>query len=383
MHVLGKTKTMTTQIPIKTVLMRGGSSKAVFLRTQDVPTDERKRTALLLALFGSPDRRQIDGLGGADYLTSKCALMGPPTRPDADIDYTVGQVSVEHPLVSYDTNCGNISAAAGLYAVEEGYVPATGPETLVRVHNTNTGKILRMKIPVENGKAVTEGNFAIDGVPGTGAEIKMDFSLTAGAATGQLLPTGRPVDRIEVETLGKSIDISIVDIANICVYIKAQDLGLIGTELPGTFSEKTLDTLEEIRRKAAVLAGIDSYLLPFQVLVSEPRDYPEFLTGRTVQAANTDVVARLFVERTLHKAYAGTGATCLAVAAKVDGSVVHQMARSRNNGEVRIAHPSGVLPIMTDVGRQGDGWTVNEVLFSRTARRLMEGTAFVRPSALA
>jgi methylitaconate Delta-isomerase len=375
---------MAKQIPIRTVLMRGGSSKAVFVREEDIPADEKGRSKFLLALFGSPDRRQIDGLGGADYLTSKCAIMGKPSRPDADIDYTIGQVSVEHPLVSYDTNCGNISAAAGLYAVEEKFIPAQGRETVVRVHNTNTGKILRIKIPVEGGEPVIEGNFAIDGVPGTGAEIKMDFSQTTGAATGHLLPTGRPIDRIEVEALGgKSIDISIVDVSNICVYIRARDLGLTGAELPGSLSPKTLEALEEIRRKAATLAGIESYLLPFQVLVSEPQDYNEFLTGRSVKAVDSDIVSRLVVEGIVHKAFAGTGATCLAVAAKIDGTVAFDSSRRRNSGDVRIAHPSGILPIVADVSRHGDSWTVNEVLFSRTARRLMEGTAFLRPGALA
>ena len=174
--------------------MRGGSSKALFLRESDLPADQIERTKLILALFGSPDKRQIDGLGGSDYLTSKCAVMGPPTHPDADVDYTFLQVSVENPIVSYDINCGNISAGAGLYAVQEGYVTPTDPETLVRVYNTNTGKILRMFIPTENGKPITDGGFSIDGVPGSGAEIRLDFSQTSGAATDELLPTGHETE---------------------------------------------------------------------------------------------------------------------------------------------------------------------------------------------
>jgi 2-methylaconitate cis-trans-isomerase PrpF len=375
---------MEGQIRVRTVLMRGGSSKAVFLNESHIPADEASRTKLLLALFGSPDKRQIDGLGGSDYLTSKCAIMGPPSRPDADVDYTFVQVSVENPVVSYDINCGNISAAAGVYAIEEGYVRSTEPETLVRVHNTNTGKIMKMKVPVAGGTPKVDGDFAIDGVPGTGAEIKMDYSQTAGAATGRLLPTGNAVDKIRVETLGKTVDVSIVDIANLCVFIRAPDLGLKGTEMPGEVPAQTLKALEEIRVKSTEKAGIKSYLLPFQVFVGPAQDFNEFLTGRFVPAKDVDFVARLFVEGIMHKAYAGTGATCLATAAKIQGTVVSEYYRPRNSDEpVRIGHPSGMLPIRADVERNVDGWKVNEVLFSRTARRLFEGYAYVRNARLA
>lgn len=367
---------------IRTVIMRGGSSKALFLRDEDLPQDEEGRTRLLLALFGSPDKRQIDGLGGSDYLTSKCAIMSKATRDDADIDYNFAQVSIENPIVSYDINCGNISSAAGLYAVEEGFVAAVEPETTVRVHNTNTGKILRIKVPVKNGKPVTEGAFAIDGVPGTGAEIKLDFSLTSGAATGQLLPTGKERDRIFVASLGREIDVSIVDIANTCVFIKASDLGLSGSELPQTMPASAVEILDEIRVLAAELAGIKSYLLPFQVIVAEPHDYVDFLYGRVIPKDGHDLVARLFVEKIMHKAYAGTGATCLAVAARIDGSVVHDVTRKRNAPDLRIGHPSGTLEIEANVSRGSEGWNVEEVLFSRTARRLMEGDALLLESRL-
>mgnify|MGYP000043433121 CR=1 FL=1 len=367
---------------IRTVIMRGGSSKALFLRGEELPQHEEDRTKLLLALFGSPDKRQIDGLGGADYLTSKCAIMSAPSRDDADIDYCFAQVSVENPIVSYDINCGNISSAAGLYAVEEGFVTAVEPETLVRVHNTNTGKILRIRVPVRDGRALTEGDFSIDGVPGTGAEIKLDFSLTSGAATGTLLPTGNEKDTIYVPSLGRDVDVSIVDIANTCVFVKAIDLGLKGSEIPATMPAAAVEALDEIPSIAAQRAGIKSYLLPFQVVVAEPHDYPDFLHGRTVRGEDHDLVARLFVERTMHKAYAGTGATCLAVAARIDGSVVSEVTRKRNTTELRIGHPSGTLSIVTDVSRETDGWSVNEVMFSRTARRLMQGDAFVQTSRL-
>lgn len=374
---------MDDQLAVKTVLMRGGSSKAVFLDARDVPSEPGARERFLLALFGSPDKRQIDGLGGSDYLTSKCAIIGPPTKAGADVDYTIAQVSVEHPVVSFDTNCGNISAAVGPYAIQERIVPPVEPWTVVRVHNTNTGKILRIKVPVRDGKPVTEGDFAIDGVPGTGAEIQLDFSLTGGAATGKLLPTGRASDFVELEGLRKRVEVSVVDIANPCVFVRAHDIGLTGYELPGALSPAQVALLEEIRVKSGRLAGIDSYLLPFQVTVAPPQDFREFLTERAVPAASFDLAARLYVEGILHKAYAGTGATCLAVAARIEGTVVHDVCRARDmRAPIRIGHPSGVLGIVGDVTRDGAGWHVNEVLFSRTARRLMEGTAFVRRARL-
>lgn len=372
------------QIRVRTVIMRGGSSKAVFLNENHVPADPKARARFLLALFGSPDKRQIDGLGGSDYLTSKCAIMGPPSRADADVDYTFVQVSVENPVVSYDIACGNITSAAGLYAVEEGYVRARSPATVVRVHNTNTGKVLKVTVPVHNGIPRVEGEYGIDGVPGTGAQVDLDFSGTAGAVTGKVLPTGNVRDRIESRVLGKAFDVTIVDVANPCVFISAATIGLTGAEQPNTLPTRMLDALDEIRAESARLAGIKSYLLPFQVLVGPPQDYNDFLTGRPLRAADRDLVARLFVERVMHKAYAGTGATCLGVAARIAGSVVHDQCPAVDpQAPLRIGHPSGMLPIVADVTKEGGEWKVNEVLFSRTARRIMEGWAYVRKARLA
>jgi len=371
------------QIRVRTVLMRGGSSKAVFLNESDVPRDHEERTRFLLALFGSPDKRQIDGLGGSDILTSKCAIIGPPSRPDADVDYTFAQVSVDKPIVNYDIACGNITAAAGSYAVEEGYVEATAPFTTVRVHNTNTGRVMRITVPVRNGMPQVEGDCAIDGVPGTGAEIKLDFSGTAGAVTGKILPTGNVRDVIEVQTLGRRVDVSVVDVANPCAFVAAADLGLTGGELPGHVPELTLDAIVEIRSASAHLSGIDSHLLPFVVTIGEACSYHDYLTGRMLPAEQCDLVARLFSERNMHKAYAGTGATCLAVATRIIGTVPHAIVRpGPATAPLRIGHPSGVLTITADVAAVDGAWKVNEVVFSRTARRLMEGWAYVRKARL-
>ncbi|MGB3391540.1 MAG: PrpF domain-containing protein [Pseudaminobacter sp.] len=373
---------MSEQHSISAVVMRGGSSKAVFLKEQELPASEESRAKLILALFGSPDKRQIDGLGGADYLTSKCAIMGPPTRPDADIDYTFAQISIVKPIVSFDVNCGNISAAAAVYAIEEGYVKADAPQAVVRVHNTNTGKVLRMKVPIVDGRPLIEGDFVIDGVPGSGAEIQMDFSDTAGACTGSLLPTGSPLDMISIPGIEEPISVSIVDVANMCVFIRASDLGLTGCELPGEVPAHTLAILEQIRVKSAAMSGVNSHILPLQVLVGAPQDYPAFVDGLQVRGEDVDLIARLFCESMMHKAYAGTGATCLAVAARIEGTTVHQLARTHNEARIRIGHPSGVLPVQVQVQSGNGNWQVKEVLFSRTARRLMEGTAFVREALL-
>ena len=369
------------QVRVRVVYMRGGSSKAVFLEESDVPRDPEERTRFLLSLFGSPDRRQIDGLGGADLLTSKCALMGPPTRPDADIDYTFVQVSVDNPVVSYDIACGNITTAAGVYAIEEGYVPVATPVTQVRVHNTNTGKVIRLGVPIHGRGPAVEGGFAVDGVPGTGAEITMDFSDTAGACTGRILPTGRVRDRILVPSLAREIDVSIVDVANPCVFIDAAALGLNGTELPADISDSMTGLLEEVREASCRIAGMDSYLLPFQVIVGGPRSYRSY-AGTTIAADQCDLVARLFVDRGMHKAYPGTGATCTAVAASIDGTIARAHRRAQG-GVLRIGHPSGIMPIAVDVARDGEGWNVRRVGFSRTARRLMDGFAYVRKARIA
>jgi 2-methylaconitate cis-trans-isomerase PrpF len=174
--------------------MRGGTSKAVFLRGELLPQGRSERNAVILSLFGSPDPRQIDGLGGADLLTSKLAILDPPSRADADLDYTFAQVSITEPVVDYDINCGNISASVGAYAVDEGLVEVVEPATRVRIHNTNTGRILVAEVPIVNGAAAVEGAYVVQGVPGSGAPIALDFSQTAGGVTGSLLPTGRELD---------------------------------------------------------------------------------------------------------------------------------------------------------------------------------------------
>lgn len=369
-----------TKIPC--TIMRGGTSKGIYLDIKDLPEDKELRDKTILAIFGSPDVRQIDGLGGADPLTSKLAIIGPSTRPDADVDYTFGQVSINQPYIDYSGNCGNISSAVGPYAIEHGYVKDLKPVTRVRIHNTNTGKLLFSEVEVVDGKPAVTGTEKIDGVPGTNAKILMDFSDTWGAATGKLLPTGNTIDKIE--TSKGVIEASIVDCANPVVFVRAKDVGMKGTETPKEINGDAdlLEYLEEIRAKATVMIGMapdtktateKSPAFPMIAFVSPSQDYIDFTTGNTIKADQTDLVSRLMFMQVLHKAYPGTGTCCTGAAAKIPGTIVHEVTKANEGPLVRIGHPAGVI----NVEAAYDGKIITRAAFARTARKIMEGHVFV------
>jgi len=371
---------MGEQIPLRCVLMRGGTSKAVFLRATDLPADPVVRDRVILALFGSPDPRQIDGLGGADILTSKVAIIGPPTRPDADVDYTFGQVSITEPVIDYDINCGNISAAVGVYAIEEGYVRPVEPLTPVRVFNTNTGKLYTALVPVRGHRPAVEGDCVIDGVPGSGAEILLDFATAAGATTGRLLPTGQVRDVLEVAGVGR-VEATIVDVANLCVFFPAAAAGMRGTEGPGEFTGAMLRAMMAVKDAAADRLGLTrDGLVPLPVAVAPPAAFAT-VQGAAVDAEAVDLLVRLAGGRPpmLHKAFPGTAAACAAVAAVLPGSVPGALARRRADGRIALGHPSGCMAVAAEVRHDPEaGWHVVRAAYARTARRLMEGYAFVR-----
>jgi len=360
-------------------LMRGGTSKAVFFEADSLPEPGGARDRIVLSAFGSGDPRQIDGLGGADVLTSKVAIIGPPTRADADVDYTFGQVGIAENVVDWNGNCGNISSAVGAYAIEAGHVAPVEPVTTVRVHNTNTGTLLRLLVPVADGLPEVDGDYAISGVPGTGAEIRLDFAATAGATTGRMLPTGSPTDELDVPGVGR-LTVSIVDVAKLAVFFRADDIGMAGTETPAEFLPDLLVRFERIQQAAADLVGIDRGTgMPRPVAVAPAQAFhPLGEEERIVPADDVDFLGRWVVvpPPRVHKAFAGTGAVCTGVAARVEGSVVHALRGATAGPVVRIGHPSGVFPVRIEL----DGPHLREASFSRTARRLLEGTVYVKES---
>jgi len=382
------------QIAVRCTLMRGGTSKGVYFHEADVQPAGPARDWFLKRMMGTPDVMQIDGLGGSRLVTSKVAIVNRSARPDADVDYTFAQVDIEKDIVEYDYNCGNISSGVGPFAIDEGLVEVTHPVTVVRIYNTNTDKILVARVPVLNGKARVTGDFAIAGVPGTGAEILMDYSGTVGAKTGQLLPTGHPKDVITLES-GIPVTVTLCDVANPCVFVHTRELGLTGSELPDAImgNVEAMARILELQAKASQMLGLTpdwrglgNIGLPLFVMVTEPTDYTD-MNGKVQRADDTDLCARLLFLGKCHESMAGTGSMCTAAASRVPGSVVHQVLTrdSRTSDVMRIGHPLGVMDLVVQV----DPATANTqqphfsaLGFSRTARRLMDGVVYVPNPAL-
>ena len=371
---------------IRAAIVRGGTSKGVFLFEEDLPRDPAARDAVILKVFGSPDPRQVNGLGGADPLTSKVAIISRSKRDDADVDYTVGYVGIAQAIVDYQGNCGNISLGVGPFAVDEQLVSAVEPVTRVRIFNTNTKKILEAEVPVKNGRAVSEGDFAVEGVPGTGSRIVVNFVNSAGSKTGRLLPTGNVIDVMELDN-GKSVRCSLVDAAAPAVFVQAKDIGLTGTELPSDTSSnpRILGLMEEIRAKAAVMMKLApnryevSPAIPKVAIVAPPVDYSTS-SGKAITAAECDLVARTKALAVMHKAYAITGGICLSAAALIDGTVVHEVAggHAKQTGIVRIGHPSGVSQFLVSVSRKPSGeFELTKSATAGTSRRIMDGQVYL------
>lgn len=380
-------------VKIPCVYMRGGTSKAVFFHDEDLPQDPKERDKVILSAFGSPDRRQIDGMGGANTSTSKVAIIKKSNRPGIDVDYDFGQVDVMAPIVGKTMNCGNISSAVGPYAIDEGLVEAIEPMTEVHIFNTNTQKEIIAQVPVKDGQFMSEGDFAIDGVPGTASKVTLKFVEPQGAASGKLLPTGNVKDTIEID--GKSYEYSFVDAANPVIFVHPEDFGVKGTEIPSEFNalpdcKEICRKLEIIRGMGAVLLGyakdledarINSQTLPKIAFATKPIDYTAG-SGKEIKSENIDIVGRLFsVNMKMIDAYMGTGAICTITAANTPGTIVNEIASAslgtQKIKELRIGHPWGVMIAKADL-REDGGEGIQCGYLDRTARRIMEGSVYVR-----
>ncbi|MDZ4164271.1 MAG: PrpF domain-containing protein [Smithellaceae bacterium] len=359
-------------------IMRGGTSKGIFLLKKDLPQEPVLRDRIILAIFGSPDNRQIDGLGGADSLTSKLALLSPARGGDRDIDYTFGAVGIEKAFVDYSANCGNISAAVGPYAIDKGLVKAVEPFTIVRIYNTNTKKMIYAKVPVKKGRFCPDGDYRIDGCPGTGARIELRFMDPGGATTGRLLPTGNVLDELTLDS-GDRIAVTIVDAGNPTGFVRAEELNLRGNELPAEFDQDitTRAKLEAIRRKIGEMTGIPvTPSIPKISFIAPARDY-RTVSGGAVEAGAVSILARLMAMGKMHKTFAITASIPAAIAAVLPGSVVNLAIADDSalsaEQSILIGHPAGVLEVKVDARHGQDGPRIVSCTLGRTARRIMDG----------
>ncbi len=351
---------MQTAIPA--TLMRGGTSKGLYVLKDDLPADTDTRDRVLLAAMGSPDARQIDGVGGANPLTSKVAVVSRSTRPDADVDYLFLQVVVDEARVDASQNCGNILAGVGPFAVEAGLVPATGDVTPVRIHMLNTQSLAVARVRTRDGRVVWDGDARIDGVPGTAAPVTIDFLDVAGSSCGALLPTGNPSDRIA------GVDVTMIDNGMPVVLVRAADLGKTGAESPAELeADAALKArVEEIRLLCGErmnLGDVRKKTVPKMSLVAPPR-------------AGGALSTRTFIPHRVHEAIGVFGAVSVATACVIPGTVAFDMAggsAAAGARELDVEHPTGFFTVEMAVEADAGTVRVARSALLRTARRIMRG----------
>ena len=365
------------------VYMRGGTSKAVFFHEKDLPEDKSLWDDIFLKVMGTPDVKQIDGMGGTVSSTSKIAIIAPSNKPGVDVEYTFRQVDIVIPRVDGSANCENISSADGPFAIDEGLVPAVEPITVVRVLNTNTNKIIEEHVRVEDGHAMVHGNEVIQGVPGTGSRVDMYFEDPAGSKTGKLFPTGQKKEVFDVPGYGPA-EVTVLDCSNPMVFIKASDLGIKGSELTELNQNKdVMEHIERIRGIAAVKCGFvekwedartKSTSAPKVSIVSAPQDYIN-MDGNEVKADTMDLCCRAISVGALHKAYPMTVAVGTGAAARIPGTIVNEIVKPAPDQDIiRLGHASGVTEVDVKMG----GEKVIKGGVTRTARRIMDGWVYVR-----
>ena len=359
------------QVAVPCVLMRGGTSRGPIFHADDLPTDPAARDRLLLRVLGSPDLRQIDGIGGATTVTSKVAVVSPSEHEWAQVDYLFAQVSLDQPIVDTAPSCGNMLSTVGPYAIEQGLVPVDGDVTTVRIRNLNTGALIESVVQTPGGEVTYEGNQVLAGVPGTGSPIVLRLRNIVGSKTGALLPSGNRRDIIG------GMPVSCVDVAMPMVFVPAEAMGVTGYETRETLNANRdlLDHLEKVRTEAALLMGfgdVSDSVVPKIALVAPPVD-------------GGNLASRYFTPLTAHPSFAVLGAICTATAAVLDGTVVHDVARTDAGAPagsmLTIEHPAGTLEVGAELIVDGPEADVRATIV-RTARRLFSGSVHVPRSVL-
>ena len=372
---------------IKATYYRGGTSKGVFFQKKDLPTsDQNKLNELFLKVIGSPDtnQRQLNGMGGGVSSVSKCVIIRPSERDDADIDYNFIQIAIDKPIAEWNNNCGNLSGAVGPYAVQEGIIKPKEGENLVRIYQVNTDKIIHSTFQVKDGKPLIEGDYSIAGVHGAGSKVRLDYIEPGGSGTGKLLPTGNVIDEIEIKDYGK-IKVSIVDAATPLVYLLAEDIGLKGTETPDELDAKTdkMNLIQKIRRKSAHLIGLSNseneapMNTPRIGIVTSPKDYVS-LDKTKISSNDQDITTRMFSMEKTHKAIMGTAGVNIGVAAAIDGTIPNKVKRKNSDPlELRAGNPSGIMTAGAIIENKNGMPFAKSAIFFRTFRPLMRGEVLV------
>ncbi len=378
------------QIKIPATYMRGGTSKGVFFSLNDLPEAARvpgpARDALLLRVIGSPDPygKHTDGMGGATSSTSKTVILSKSDSPDHDVDYLFGQVSIDKPFIDWSGNCGNLTAAVGAFAINNGLVAADRiPDNgvaVVRIWQANIEKTIVAHVPITNGQVQETGDFELDGVTFPAAEVLIDF-IDPADGDGAMFPTGNPVDELEVPGIG-TLKATMINAGIPTVFVNAEDVGYTGAELQGDINEdaRALAMFETLRAHGALRMGLIQSLeeaeqrqhTPKVAFVAPPRDYVAS-SGKQVAAADVDLLVRALSMGKLHHAMMGTAAVAIGTAAAIPGTLVNLAAGGGERDAVRFGHPSGTLRVGGEAHQKDGEWVVTKASMSRSARILMEG----------
>jgi len=387
------------QIRIPATYMRGGTSKGVFFRLQDLPDAAqipgKVRDNLLLRVIGSPDpyQKQTDGMGGATSSTSKTVILAEATQPDHDVDYLFGQVSIDKPFVDWSGNCGNLTAAVGAFAINSGFVakdriPDNGTCT-VRIWQANIRKTIVAHVPITNGEVQETGDFELDGVTFPAAEVQVEF-MDPADGEGSMFPTGNLVDDLEVPGVG-TLKATMINAGIPTIFVNADDIGYRGTELQDDINAdpEALARFETIRAHGAVKMGLIQNVeeaanrqhTPKVAFVAGPADYVSS-SGKAIGAGDVDVLVRALSMGKLHHAMMGTAAVAIATAAAIPGTLVNSAAGGADRQHVTFGHPSGTLRVGAEAKEVSGQWTATKAIMSRSARVLMEGWVRIPEDAL-